>query len=514
MPTIGINGTLFLAADALNAQRAGIEITGHNIANVNTIGFARQRVDLRTQTPINTSVGQQGLGVLALAIQQVRSFILDIQVPTNQSTLSYLEEKFDLLNQVQANLGQSLNRLDPLTGSSPTATQGGLQELMDSFFNAFEALATEPASTVLRQQVILTSQALTGKLNTIGASLENLQNQITIQITQNVSDINSTIAEIAYLNSQIASVEVGGANHANDLRDRRQQLIEDLSKRINISTREESDRTVTIRLGASSGPLLVSGVFSGNTASASTIKLAVSGAASSLNIRSWTGGEAEIAGNLDVVTPQPTGGTLAAEIEAVATTIGDAGAGLIRDYNRIAAALASLVNTQHAAGFTLEGSPAYATAGNPTFFDDDAVNGNPLGAVTARNIQLNSFVAGDVSRIAASSIIAEPNNGSNAASLAALRSNTTDPSLGGLTISGYYITSLTSLGSNIHDTDSRASTQKLVVQQLTQQRDSVMGVSLDEETTNLLRFQHAFEANARVISTVDIMMQTILNLGR
>jgi flagellar hook-associated protein 1 FlgK len=156
----------------------------------------------------------------------------------------------------------------------------------------------------------------------------------------------------------------------------------------------------------------------------------------------------------------------------------------------------------------------YATTGNPTFFDDDAVDGNPLGVVTAQNIQLNSVVAGDIRKIAASDTAGEPSNRANAQRIAQLRDNTTAPLLGGMTISNYYLTSLTGLGVSLRVTNNQKATQDLLNQQLVDQRDSVMGVSIDEEMTNMIRFQNAFEASARFIATIDEMMQLINSLKR
>jgi flagellar hook-associated protein 1 FlgK len=512
--SLGINGSLFLASNALSAQRAAIEVTSHNIANANTPGYARQRANLHTATPFQTPVGQQGVGVFVNSIQQIRSTILDAQMPSNISSLSYLEEKVNLLKQVQSNLGQQLDALNSLAGTSPTSVGDGLSEAMDSFFNAFQSLSVQPTSTVLRQQVIQTAQLVASKLNTIDDNLVNLQTQIVTQIPLDLNEVNTTLATIASLNAEVQSAELAGVGQANDLRDARQKAIEDLSKKLDVYTQEESDGTLTVRLGSRTGALLVSGNFSGNTASATTVKLTLNGTAPNLTIRSWTGGEAEVPLNMDVVTPQPTGGTLAALIEAANVTIGDTTVGLIRDFDRIAAAIANLVNTQHAAGFTLEGTPAYATAGNPTFFDNNNINGDALGVVTARNIQLNVFVAGDVSRIAASSAAGQPNNGGNADSIANIRTNTTGPGLGGATLSSYFLNTLTTVGSSIQSSNSRLTTQQLVNQKLLEQRDSVMGVSLDEETVDLLRFQQAFEASARVITSLDEMMQTVLSLKR
>jgi len=514
MSSIGINGALYLASNALNAQRQAIEITGQNIANVNTPNYARQRANLVTSNTIQTSIGQEGTGVLVQGIEQMRNFLLDAQVPASVSSLSYYQERSSLMAQLQSGLEQPLDRLDSLASNTATTSgDGGLVQDLQNFFNAFQSLSSDPTSTSLRQQVILKAQAVASRLNTIGDGLISLQTQIGQTVSQSVSEANTSLASIASLNKQIAQIEVGGTGpRANDLRDQRQQLVEDLSKKFNIYTHEASDDTMTVRLGDSGGALLVSGVFSGNTASASTVKLTVDGSAPTMTLKSWTGGEAETSLNLDAIPGQPSTGSVAAELNMINTVIGDGTTGLVQTYDRIAAGLAGLVNGVHQTGFTLQNSPTYNTAGTATFFDNDSTAGNALGVVTARNIQLNSAVAADPLKIAASDAAGQPLNGNLAAALGNLTSNTTGTNLGGMTVSQYYLSQLTSLAGDIQATTSQQSTAQLVNQQLTQQRDSVQGVSLDEETSNLMLYQHAYQASARLMSVIDSMMQTILQI--
>jgi flagellar hook-associated protein 1 len=512
---LGLTAALGMSANALIAQRAAIEVTGHNIANVNTPGYSRQRARLLTEFPVRTSLGSQGQGVYARSIQQIRSALLDGQIPSGISNLAYHEEKSNLLQLVQAGIGQPLDQLVSQATATATDTPNGLVEQIDNFFNAWQSLSTNPSSPVLRQQLVAAAQSVAAKLNDIGDNLVNLQTQITTQASQTIDDLNLKLSEIADLNKQIASVEVGGLTPAPDLRDLRQVKIEELAQLIDIDAQEQNDGTVTIRLGNAAGTLLVSGVFSGNTASAATVKLATrsTDVPPNIDIEGWTGGVAEIDANLSATT-QPNRGTLAAQLEAINTTIGSDTNGLILDFNNIAAAIADMINTQHALGFTLENPPAYDVAGTNTFFDDDANPANALGTVTARNIQLNSDVASDSKLIAASNTTAEPNNGTNARTIAQLRTSTTGLGLGGMTLANYYNTSVFTLGNEIRASDNLASTQQSVNEQLGQQRESISGVSIDEETSNLIRFQKAFEASARVFTTITEMLDTIISMAR
>ncbi len=501
-----------MAANALDVQQQAIEVTGQNIANVDTPNYSREQIQLQTSTPLATTLGQQGTGVTATGIEQIRSSLLDSQIPGGISSLSYYNTKSDLMTQVQTSLDQPLSSLNSLSSTSATSTSGGLTDDINNFFSAYQSLSTDPTSSVLRQQVVSSAQIVATALNTIGNSLITTQTQIGTDVTTAVNAANTILANIASLNQQISSVEVGGTTKANDLRDQRQQLVETLSQTFDISTHEESNGSLTVRLGsAQGGTLLVSGNYSGNTASATTVKLAVNGSAPTMALEGWTGGVAETVGNLTAVT-QPSAGTVAAQLNVINSVIGDGTTGLVQNYDNIAAGLANLVDTVHQTGFTLQGSPAYNTAGSASFFDNDNIPGNALGTVTARNIQLNSAIAADPTQIAASDTAGQPLNGNLAQTIADLKSNTTAPQLGGQTVSNYYLNTLTSLAANIQSTTNQGSTQQLVNQQLSQQRDSVQGVSLDQETSNLMIYQHAYEASARLMSTIDSMMQTLIQI--
>jgi flagellar hook-associated protein 1 FlgK len=513
--TMGISAGLCMSAQGLAVQRAAIEVAGNNIANVNTPNYSRQRVNMVTDLSVNSSIGPEGYGATITNIQQLRSILLDTQIPANLSDQSYYEERSNLLEQITSNLGQTVDNIESLAGSSATTTTDGLQESLDAFFNTFESLSANPTSQVLRQQVILNGQAVAGKLNTISNNLTTLQSQVITAANQNVTDINSGLANIASLNQQIYNLERGSLQKANNLRDTRQQAIEDLAKRVDINFQEQADGTVQVRLGNAAGPLLVDRFSSGNTTTTYWLSLAVQVAP---NVRLWgstNGGGPVLLGT------QPTSGTLTAQLDTINTTIGSAAnGGLIQQYDNIAWAFGGLVNRQHGLGYTLQNSPWYDQSGLPLY----------TNITSASTITFNPAVAANVDRIAASdtggnqglAVVGYPNNGNNALKIAQIRddANTDTASWGAgarpigynTTVSQYYLSSLTNLGSTLRTNDNALNTQKAVNQQLTEQRDSVMGVSIDEEMTNLIRFQYAYEANAKVISSLDQMYMTLINM--
>jgi flagellar hook-associated protein 1 len=515
--TVGLSGAFHIATNAMAAQRAGMEVVGHNLANASVAGYSRQRLEFRTAQPIHTAIGQQGVGVIPFQIQQLRNSYIDGQIPTNLSKLSYNEEKSTLLSQVQADLNQPLDRSNPIASTFPTETGAGLAEAIDAFFNSWSTLATDPSNFVLRKQVVQHAQNVAGKLNDVGNRLDTTQQQITDNVQINVDEINDILGQIADLNANIASVEIANFTRANDMRDERQRKLEELSRKIDIFHQEEANGTVTVRLKSSTGDLLVSGTFSGNTSQAGTVKLGIEFTGSTnatIQLGKWTGGEAENAGTLDALIQEPTAGTLLAQIQTIADVIGDANGGLIRDYNRIAQDLATLVNALHDDGRTLENSPDYDQLGNATFFDNNSTANDAIGTITARNIQLNSAIAANPNLLAASNADGSPNNGANALAIGALRTSIAGANMGGLTFSQYYLRAVTSVGNDINNANSQVTAHKLLNEQLSRLRDSFAGVDVDEETVNLLKFQHAFEASAMLINTVNDMMRAILQMPR
>lgn len=520
--TLGLNASFSLATNAMGAQRAAIEITGHNIANANTAGYARQRINLTTATPVQTAIGQQGTGVVVQGIEQLRDAYMDTQVPQNLSGLNYNQELSTLLNQVQTNLQEPLDRTNSVAATFPTQPGTGLNTAIEQFFASWKNLSSDPSNMVMRREVVINAQNVTAKLNTVATNLENTQIAIHGAAVNTVDEINNLCSEVARLNATISAVEVGHMGSANDLKDQRQRVIEQLSQKIDIHTQEDSQGMIEVRIGNETGPLLVSGTFSGNTALKDTIKLGIKNTGStfaSTVIGFWNGGESETPGNLDPLSQQPASGTLLAQVQVVNNTIGDDTTGLISNYNRIAEALSSMVNTLHATGFTLEGSPAYATAGTDHFFDNDSISGNVTGTITAKNIKVNADILTDPAKVAASDTAGQPNNGDLATFIATIREAVNGDTingqvmannLGGITISNYYLNAVSDVGSDINNADAQITTHKLFDQQLQKQRDSTMGVSMDEETANLLKFQHAFEAAAMLVSTVNDMMKAVI----
>lgn len=476
---LGLFGTLTLANRSLQAHRQAAEVTGHNLANVNNSAYSRQRVVLQTAHGVpDLQLGQQGTGVDAVAITQVRSELLDRQIQVETSVHGSLEARQSALQLAQAAIGQQIDR--GATGTEGTAAAGGagaqraLADNLSEFFNGFQSLSGDPTSQAERQVLLIRVQDLTTQFHQVASRLDSLRASLNQDLQSDVAEVNERLTDIARLNEQITSIELGSATTANDLRDLRQQKIEELAGLARIETAPQPDGAVNISLG---GVELVRG-----QQVVETLDLHDAGQGQLL-LRTTSSGTDLIA----------TGGRIHGTIEARDGELASQQA----DLDLLAERLISEVNALHRPGHSLRG-----TTGAAFFIGTDAAT-----------IAVNPDLAADSKLIQASS---DPDAvGDNRIALAiAQLADRRLPALGDQTFLERYSQSVARLGETLAATDTQLADQQLVERALNTQRESVSGVSLDEEMTDLIRFQKAFEASARLLTTVNEMLETVLNLKR
>ena len=220
-------GGLELGRSALNAFRLGMQTVGHNISNMNTEGYSRQRVNYVTVTPEDIPhVGQLGQGMTVSSIERIRDEFLDFQFRDMQSTLGYWEKINDLYESIQNYI------------SEPNSS--GVRSAMDSFFTNMQALQEKPEDTSARQALVTSANSLGSMLGNLVSSFNTYNESINLEIQQSVDDANHMLHEIAALNKEIYEAETLGQN-ANDLRDSRDVLIDKLSKMMDISYNEPKE---------------------------------------------------------------------------------------------------------------------------------------------------------------------------------------------------------------------------------------------------------------------------------
>lgn len=475
---LGLFGTLSMANRSLQTQRAGTEVAGHNLANVNTPGYSRQRVDIDTSLAIPSEMGPQGTGADAVGIQQIRDALLDRQIVSETSVRGAYEARQKALQLGQSALGQQIDR--QATGAEGSAAangvggQHGIAEDMSDLFNAFQGLSTDVTSITERQSVIKSAQDLATQFNQVSTRLADLRGSLNDSLAGDVSQANIALSDIAKLNEQIVAVEISTPAKANDLRDARQKRIEDLAKLVNITTTANSNGSVDVAIDGV--PMVVGPIVQ------DTLETYDAGGGQFL-VRTVTGG----------TTLNLTGGTMHGTIDARDNDLMT----MQTSIDTLAGTLIIEVNAVHATGFGLNG-----TSGE-----------NFFTGTNAADIAVNANLENDPSLIQAGGVAGAVGDNSVAVQLGQL-ADVNQAALSNQTFQENYGQTVAALGQALNGTNTQLTNQQLVENMLLRQRDSVSGVSLDEEMTDLIKFQRAFEASAKLIVTVDEMLQTVLTLKR
>jgi flagellar hook-associated protein 1 len=461
-----------MAARSLKTQMTGVEVAGQNLANINTTGYSRQRVNIQTSPELATSIGQQGTGANAVAIQQVVSSLLNNQIQGQQSVSGYWSAQQSALQSVQTGLNEFLDgtgSTDGTSSSSDSATSTGLSGQLSSFFSSFQSLATSPTSLTERQAVVNQAQNLASTFNQIGTQITQMQSSLNSSVSSDVGSANDLLSSIADLNSQISDAEFNGGT-ANDLRDRREQDLETISQLTNVTTSMGTNGAVNVSLG---GQTLVSG-----SQVQDTLQTYDAGNGNLL-VRTATGG----------VPLTLTGGSIQGTIDARDGTL----ATLQGNLNSVASNLITQVNTVYRNGYGLNG-----TTGADFFSGTDA-----------STISVNASLVSDPSLVQASGDATAMGDNSVALSLAKLAGKT-QSGLNNESFSGYYAQSVANLGDALSTANTQVSDQTSVSTMLSARRSSISGVNVDEEMINLMGFQRAYEASAQLVTTINALMSATL----
>ena len=472
---LGLFGTLNLAARSMQAQMTGVEVSGHNLANVNNPAYTRQRVVLETNTAIPTGIGMEGTGVKVAAIQQIVSTLLNGQIQTQSGVGSYWSTQQNLLQSAQNGLNEFLNSSGSTDATSSTSTattaNSSLSTLLTGFFNDFSAVASSDTPGN-RQKLVGDAQSLAQAFNGATTQISTARTAANTSITNDVDSANKLLADVASLNTQISRAEFTGGE-ANDLRDSRQQDLENLAKITNFTTSTGTNNTVNISIG---GQTLVSGQNVQDTLQA-------------YDASSSGGGQWLIRTATGQVPLTLTSGSIQGAIDVRDGALTD----LQTNINSLATTVISQVNTLHNAGFN-------STGGNGnTFFTGS----------NAATISVNASLVNDPSLVQTASTSTASGDTSVALAIAQL-ANSSQTALGGQTFSQAYSQIVGHLGDSVKTANDQVDGQTAVAAMLTTQRSSVSGVSLDEEMTNMMSFQKAYTASAEVVKTVDAMLQTVL----
>jgi flagellar hook-associated protein 1 FlgK len=468
----GLFSTLNSSSMALNAHSRAIETSGKNLANVNNPNYSRQRVVYGDRGTVETPDGVESLGLEVLSVRQLRDVLLDRQLMREIGLGGSLDAMRDTLQRTQAGLGQSIDGSADVSAAG--SASGGLSAALDNFFNAFQNLAARPTDVGARQTLLQKAAILTDTLRETDTRLAQVQSDIDVQVGAGVSSANTLLTTISELNSQISRLEVSHPGAAIDLRDQRQARLEELAAIL---------------------PINVTDIGGGN------IQVAVKDA-SNVDIVLVTG--PTVTGAVAFTGTGLTGGTPATAIALSAGSIHgalqarDGAVQTLRDnLDLFAEQLVTSVNAAY--------NPT-STAGADFF----AATGLTAGTIALESgLTATSLVTGSSGAAGDNTI---------ALAVAALASQAFSTGSGDLidgTFGQFYTRSVSDLGQALSTTTARAADQENIQRLVRNQRDTVSGVSLDEEMADLVRYQRAFQASSRVFSVVDELLDTVVNrLGR
>lgn len=502
------------AKRSLFTQSAALNTTGHNISNANTAGYSRQVVHMTASSSMeavslyrSTAPGQLGTGVEFNAITRVRQTFLDDQYRNENTGLGGWNVRFDTLDKLETIINE------------PSDT--GIRTVMDNFWNAWSDLSQDPQDITNRKIVKETTLALTDALNQTSRQLDALTSDLTSNVELKAGEINSLLSTVASLNQNISRVESLGDN-ANDLRDKRDYAIDQLSKIANVQV-TELDTGYQVTLGGQQ-------VVTGNAATEVTPDMLETAYASG----TLTGGEvygmifsrdvyvadykqqldqlANTLANGNIEVSLPAGTVLPEGTVLNGVTYSDANGN--RTLNDSLTVTVQGINGLHQLGYTVNGTTP--EAGGAFFTSTDG------GAITAGNITLNPEIQNDPNKIATSM----RTDGTGAGEAVVKGNNSLALIMAGMkdtkfdfgtalskpgTVDDFFSSIVGQLGIETQEAKRQTENASLLTQQVDINRQSVSGVSLDEEMSNMIKFQHAYSAASRFMTTFDQLLDKLIN---
>jgi flagellar hook-associated protein 1 FlgK len=465
---VGLFNILNMGGQSMNVQQDATAVAGQNLANIDNPNYSDQVLQVEAATPIETTIGQEGTGVEATGITQITSALLNSQIQSEASTSGSLTAQQNALDNVEADLNEQISTASSGTDES-SAT--GLSADMSNLFNSLQSLSTDPSNISDRQAVVQAAQQLTGQFNSVSSGVATVTAGLNSAVQSGVASSNQDLTQIAALNQQIIQAQNSGGS-ANDLVDLREQTLESLAGTVSFTTSAQPDGAINISIA---GVPMVAG---GTTVN-------------SLQTYTDSNGNLQVEDQNSSTPLALTGGSIEGSITARDGTM----ATLQTSLNTLASQIISQVNTVYSGGFDLNGNTGQ----------------NFFTGTSAATIGVNSSLISDPSSFQASGTAGASGNNTVVLAMAQLEDQ---PSAGlnNQTFSQNYSEAIGTFGSSLQSVNEQLTNSGAVSQMLTSQRASLSGVDSDTEMTNLLQFQKAYEASAELVSTVNQMLETTINM--
>ncbi|MCC3356940.1 flagellar hook-associated protein FlgK [Bacillus sp. REN16] len=500
------------ARRGMMTQQSALYTTGHNIANASTPGYTRQRVNFTQTTPypspgLNTAKipGQVGTGVEAGTIQRVRESFLDVQFRGEQTKTSYWETRAKALEKMEEIMNE------------PTDT--GLANTLNQFWQSLQDLAANPEDQGARSVVRQRGEMVANTFNYLSNSLTAIKDDFGKQISVTVKAVNSLSDQISRINKQISEIEPVGYL-PNDLYDERDRLIDELSKYVEIKVhppRSSGGDSLAVAEGILDISIVGEGGLETKLIDGSTFKkLSVVPAIDSDGDRVNDDPTGPITGfQLDGQDiPLVRSGEMKALVESYGYVDKDGSekgiySKMLDDLDKMAYSFVIQFNAVHSQGYTLKTSVDDSKKGEDFF--EQFTNGYKNAAST---ISVSSNID-NLSNIAASDAPNESGNGKNANKLGNVKnedfSNIPGSEIKAGSIQSFYESLIGSMGVESQEAIRMADNSAVLKDSVENRRQSVSAVSLDEEMTNMIKFQHAYNGSARMITVLDEMLERIIN---
>jgi len=484
----GIRGIFNIAKGALQANQIALQTVSQNIANVNTPGYTRQKVVLQSEFPMSLTLGvnylKLGLGVHVTSVVQCFDQYTTRTIHQKTSELSEYESKASMLSHLES-------LMNDVQGQA-------LSQVMNEFWNAWQDVANNPGGMAERTALLEKGRILAQKFNSLSKDLNQIRQNIGRNLQAGIAEVNQLTAQIAELNEKIVSLEADQTT-ANDLRDRRNGLLEKLSTWVSNVYLEQTNGSVTVL--TSEGILLVDGNRNWELSSQG-------------NQIYWNNVERDVSKEL---TGGKIGGWLDVRDEIVPQ--------YLANLDELAGTLIQEVNTLHLSGYTLAGETG------KYFFENLQVAPqvpNPDDYTGAADyLRLSSDVLNHPENIAAGGQSGEAGDNENALDILNLqtdgsiqirkwilsnRGESSSFSLQTETLDEYYQTLVGEMGILTEEMSSNQEFAQTLMNRLGEIRDSISGVNLDEELTEMMKFQRAYEAASKLILVGDEMLKSVLEM--
>jgi len=445
---------LEIAKSGMSANQRSISVTSNNIANANTDGYSRQRAVLSPKA-MNKDGLNLGLGVSVQQIQRIRSQMIDSQIEVQNSQLQSFTQRANILQQLESIFIPAV---------------GGLDESISNFFGAYSELSNTPQDFNLRNNVISKSRIMINDFQKLDADLKQIAQETGETIKTNVEKLNTILSSLAEINKAIERGDAAGAPDNNSL-DLQTQKLKELSELVNAEINITDQGAAEVR---------INGIFVLSDKEVQQINTHIDNDTNTVRLR---------LDNSKII--EAAGGKIGGNIEMFENEIPD-----YQDrINEVAKTLVEEVNAIHASGFGIN------DANSRVFFD--------TSGITAASITVNSALIAEPAHLATSSVAGETGNNDVALQLAAIQNKRV---MNGQTIISKTVELMSDPGSRLLEVQSQIAGRESAIEMLRNQQESFSGVNIDEELSELIKFQNAYQASVRVLSTAQEMYDSLLRL--